>query len=428
MSASCYVLGTGADRSARMPLVSPLPTPLPTSLTDELHALYRHLHAHPELSMQEHATAALIEERMAALGWSTLRCGGTGVVAVLENGPGPVIAFRADTDGLPVAEATGLDYASTARGVLPDGTEVPVMHACGHDTHITAAIGAATLLTQTRADWTGTVVLVFQPGEETAAGAVAMLADGLWDKAPRPEVMFAQHVSSGRAGTVRLTSGTAMAMADSWEVTVHGVGGHASRPADTVDPVLLAAHMVVRLQGVVAREVQAQDAAVVSVATFHAGLKENIIPSEAVFTINVRTLDQTVRGRVLAALRRVLSAEAAASGAPEPEVRELYTFPLLTNDPRETERVTGVLREALGADAVATRPAQMGSEDFGALPDALGIPGVYWFFGGLSPEVRGSDEPTPANHSPRFAPALEPTLTTAVTAAYSVLRSRLPSR
>nr|WP_281497208.1 amidohydrolase [Ornithinimicrobium sp. F0845] len=394
-------------------------------MTRELHDLYRHLHAHPELSMQEHATAELIEQRMGDLGYRTLRCGGTGVVAVLENGEGPVVGFRADTDGLPVAEQTGLDYASRARGTLADGSDVPVMHACGHDTHVTAAIGAATLLVRSREEWGGTVVFVFQPGEETAAGAAAMLADGLWDMAPRPQVMYAQHVSNDLAGTIRVSSGPAMAMADSWEVTVHGTGGHASRPADTVDPVLLAAHMVVRLQSVVSREVPAQSPAVVSVATFHAGLKENIIPDRAVFTINVRTLDERVREQVLAAIRRILSAEAAASGAPEPDVRELYTFPLLTNDPDETVHVTEVLAGAIGPDRVRTRPAQMGSEDFGALPDALEIPGVYWFFGGTPQEVIDAPEPTPANHSPFFAPTLEPTLSTAVTAAYEVVRSRL---
>ncbi len=400
-------------------------TTLPEDLTQQLHELYRHLHAHPELSMQEHATARVIEDRMAALGWDTFRCGGTGVVATLENGHGPVVGFRADTDALPVAEATGVPWASTARGTLPDGTEVPVMHACGHDTHVTAAIGAASLLTRSRADWQGTALFVFQPGEETAAGARAMLADGLWDRAPRPEVMYAQHVSNGQAGTIRISRGPAMAMADALQVRVHGTGGHASRPADTVDPVLLAAHMVVRLQSVVSREVPAQDAAVVSVATFHAGLKENIIPAEAVFSINVRSLNQRVRSRVLTAITRVLHAEAQASGAPDPTIRELYTFPLLTNDPAETDRVTEVLRSALGEGQVRPRPTQMGSEDFGALPDALGIPGVYWFFGGLPQEVLDSPEPTPSNHSPQFAPVLEPTLSTATIAAYEVVRSRL---
>ncbi|WP_256842773.1 amidohydrolase [Ornithinimicrobium cryptoxanthini] len=398
---------------------------LSESLTADLHELYRHLHAHPELSMQETATAALIEERMAALGYETSRCGGTGVVAVLSNGDGPVVGLRADTDALPVAEDTGLDYASTVRGTLPDGSDVPVMHACGHDTHITAAVGAATLLAESRDDWSGTVVLVFQPGEETAAGAAAMLADGLWDKTPRPEVMYAQHLSNDLAGTVHLSTGPALAMADSLEVLVRGQGGHGSRPEDAIDPVVLAAHMVVRLQSLVSREIAAQDAAVVTVATFHAGLKENIIPAEAVFTINVRSLDQGVREFVLAGIRRIIAAEAMASGAPEPQVRELYTFPLVHNDPQETARVTEVLTGALGAERVSSRPPQMGSEDFGALPDAIGVPGVYWFFGGTPQEVIDADAPTPANHSPFFAPVLEPTLTTAVVAAYEVLRSRL---
>lgn len=375
--------------------------------------------------MQESVTADLIDERMTALGYQTFRCGGTGVVATLKNGSGPVVGFRADTDGLPVAEDTGLDYASSAHGTLPDGTTVPVMHACGHDTHITAAIGAATLLAESSHDWSGTALFIFQPGEETAAGAEAMLADGLWDKAPRPEVMYAQHLSNDLAGTIRLSTGPALAMADAWEVVVRGRGGHGSRPEDAIDPVVLAAHMVVRLQTLISREVAAQDAAVVTVGSFHAGLKENIIPAEATFTINVRSLHERVRDQVLAGIRRVITAEAMASGAPEPQIRELYVFPLVHNDLDETARVTEVLSGALGADRVQSRPPQMGSEDFGALPDAIGVPGVYWFFGGIPAEVIDSPEPTPSNHSPFFAPALEPTLTTAITAAYEVMRSRL---
>lgn len=403
-------------------------TTVPETLTRELHALYEHLHAHPELSMQEHATAALIEERMTALGYDTFRCGGTGVVAVLANGPGPVVAFRADTDGLPVREDTGVAYASTATGTLPDGTEVPVMHACGHDTHITAAIGAATLLVQSRQEWSGTVVFLFQPGEEIAAGAEAMLADGLWDRAPRPEVVYGQHVSPNLTGTIRLTSGPAMAAADSLEVVVRGRGGHGSRPEETIDPVLLGAHMVVRLQGLISREKPAQDPAVLTVATFHAGLKENIIPHEARFTVNVRTLDPVVRTGILDGIRRVVRAEALASGAPEPEIHELNSFPLMVNDPEESDRVRDLLGDVLGTDRVSSRPAQMGSEDFGALPDAIGVPGVYWFFGGTSQEVLDQEETRPANHSPHFAPVPEPTLGTGVVAAYSVLRARLEGR
>ncbi len=401
-------------------------TPLvPADLREDLHHFYRHLHRNPELSMREHRTAALIAERMDALGCETFTCAQTGVVAVLRNGDGPVVAFRADTDALPVAEETGLDYASTARGTLADGSDVPVMHACGHDTHVTSAIGTATLLAGSRDQWSGTVVFLFQPGEETAQGARAMVEDGLWDRAPRPEVVFGQHVWPGRAGTVEVSTGPAMAMADSWKVTVHGRGGHGSRPENTTDPVLLAAHMVVRIQSVVSREVPASEAAVVTVGSFHAGLKDNIIPASAEFTVNVRNLDPTTRESTLAALRRVITAEAQASAAPEPEVEELYTFPLLMNDSVETAAVTAALEKALGPESVHDRPAAMGSEDFGHLPDAIGVPGVYWFFGGLADEVVDSDAPTPVNHSPQFAPAIEPTLTTAITAAHSVLLSRL---
>ncbi|QVQ54730.1 amidohydrolase [Spiractinospora alimapuensis] len=375
--------------------------------------------------MQENRTAELIEERMRALGCETFRCGGTGVVAVLRNGDGPIVGFRADTDALPVQEDTGLDYASTARGTLPDGTDVPVMHACGHDTHVTCAIGAATRLAATPEAWAGTVVFLFQPGEETAAGAKAMVEDGLWDRAPRPEVVYGQHVWAGRSGGVELSTGPAMAMADSWRVTVHGRGGHGSRPEDTIDPVVLAAHMVVRIQSVTSREVPAQAATVVTVATFHAGLKENIIPATAEFTLNVRSLDPAVRERVLAALRRVIAAEAAASAAPEPEIEELYSFPLLVNDPEETASVRAALAAALGEDKVMDRPAQMGSEDFGHLPDAIGVPGVYWFFGGMPDAVVDGGDPVPTNHSPHFAPVLEPTLSTGVRAALAAILSRL---
>ncbi|MFP5071100.1 amidohydrolase [Pseudonocardia nantongensis] len=401
------------------------PAALTGELQQDLHALYKRLHQAPELSMAEHATAALITDRMQGLGWETFGCGGTGVVAILRNGDGPVVGFRADTDALPVAEDTGLDYASTVRATLPDGTEVPVMHACGHDTHVTAAVGAATLLTENREDWSGTLVFIFQPGEETSEGAAAMVADGLWDRAPKPEVVYGQHVWPGRAGQVEITSGPAMAMADSWKVTVVGRGGHGSRPEDTVDPVLLAAHMVVRIQSVVSREVPAQQSAVVTVASFHAGLKENIIPATAEFTVNVRNLDPDVRETVLASLARVIRAEAEASGGPEPRIEELYTFPLLVNEPQETGELQAALSAVLGADNVLERPARMGSEDFGTLPDAIGAPGVYWFFGGMPDEVVDGDAPVPSNHSAFFAPVIEPTLTTGVRAAYTAILSKV---
>lgn len=411
---------SSADLGGRLQTVT-----LSAELQDSLHDLYRQLHAAPELSMQEHATAALVERRLEALGYETFTCGGTGVVGVLRNGEGPVVAFRADTDALPLAEDTGLDYASTARGVLPDGTGVPVMHACGHDTHITCAIGAATLLVRDRDQWSGTVVLLFQPGEETGAGALAMVGDGLWDRAPRPEVVYSQHVWPGLAGTVQVASGPAMAVADAWRVTVHGRGGHGSRPESTIDPIVLAAHMIVRIQSVVSREVAAQSAAVVTVATISGGLKENIIPAEAQFTLNVRSLEEQVREQVLGALGRVLAAEAQASGAPPPTIEELYTFPLLVNDPEATAEAMTVLRAELGDDNVHEGAPMMGSEDFGHLPQAIGVPGVYWFFGGMPSARLDGPDPVPSNHSPHFAPVIEPTLSTGVRTAYAMLRHRL---
>jgi len=400
-------------------------------LRADLHDLYRHLHAHPELSMAEHDTAALITARMIALGYTVTACAGTGVIATLTRGVGPVVAFRADIDGLPLPEATGLSYASTDRGTLPDGSDVPVMHACGHDTHITCAIGAATLLAGESQGWRGTVVFVFQPAEETAVGAAAMVADGVWDKAlpdgRRPEVVYSQHVWPGRSGTVSITPGPAMARADALKVTVHGRGGHGSRPEGTIDPVVLMAYMIVRIQSIVAREVAAQSPAVITVATVQAGLKENIIPPTAEFTLNVRTLDDDVRARVMTALRRVIRAEAQASAAPEPQIEEMYTFPLLVNDEAFTAEAVQVLRGELGDDRVGHVPASMGSEDFGHLTQAIGAPGAYWFFGGTPDAVVDGEGPVPFNHSPLFAPTLEPTLSTGVRAAYAVLRHRLSS-
>ncbi|MFF2824328.1 amidohydrolase [Arthrobacter koreensis] len=395
--------------------------------TSEMHELYRTLHAAPELSMQEHGTAALIEERLAALDIRSFRCGGTGVVGVLANGEGPVVAFRADTDALPIREDTGLPYASTATGRLEDGTEVPVMHGCGHDTHVTALLTTAKLLARSRDAWAGTVVLLFQPGEETAAGAAAMVQDGLWDKAPRPGVVLGQHVMPGLAGTIQYASGNAMTQADSWKVTLHGRQSHGSQPQDSVDPIVLGAHLITRIQTIVSRELDPRRAAVVTVGTFHAGLKENIIPDRAEFTLNIRTFDDGVRTHVLDALRRIISAEAAASAAPEPEIEELYTFPLNYNDPQETAGVMEAMREALGDERVTEVAPLMGSEDFGHLAQAIGVPSVYWFFGGHSAETL-EGEKVPMNHSPYFAPVLEPTLSTAVEAAVAAILSRLERR
>jgi len=396
--------------------------PEPTEAEREhMHALYRHLHAHPELSMQENATAARIEAELDAMGVENFRCGGTGVVGTITNGAGPVVAFRADTDGLPIAEATGVDYASTARGVLDDGTEVPVMHGCGHDTHVTAALTMARVLLRERDRWSGTLVLVFQPGEETAAGARAMIDDGLWDRAPRPEVVLGQHVMPLRAGHVNYSRGNAMAMADSLKVTIFGKQSHGSQPQNSIDPIVIGAHTVARLQTIVSRELGPLRPAVVTVGTFHAGLKENIIPDRAEFTLNIRTFEEPVRTQVLAAVRRIVSAEAAAGAAPEPMVEELYSFPRCHNDPDATDRVAAALRRVLGDAHVHEQQPLMGSEDVGHLADSIGVPQVYWMFGGFD----GPAEEMPVNHSPFFAPVPEPTLATGTAAALTAVLAYL---
>ena len=399
-----------------------LDTRLSAAETDALHEDYKHLHRTPELSMQEHRTAEFIEARLDELGIERFRCGGTGVVGILRNGEGPIVGFRADTDGLPIEEDTGAEYSSTATGTLPDGTVVPVMHGCGHDTHVAAALAAAGAMVRQRSAWNGTVVWIFQPGEETAAGAAAMVADGLWDRAPKPRVVLGQHVfPAAPAGSVALATGTAMAMADSLRITVFGKQSHGSQPQDSIDPIVLGAHMVTRLQTIVSRELPPQSPAVVTCGTFHAGLKENIIPDRAEFTLNIRTLTEDVRERVLEAIGRIVNAEAQASGAPQPTIEEIYRFPRLYNDDAEAERVRAVLRAELGDEQVIDAPPAMGSEDFGHLPDSIGVPGVYWFFGGFSAEHPAP----PVNHSPFFLPDIEPTLSTGVRAALAALGDAL---
>ncbi|WP_189348986.1 amidohydrolase [Zhihengliuella salsuginis] len=393
-------------------------------MRERMHDVYRHLHRNPELSMQEFRTAEFIEERLSALGVEHFRCGGTGVVGVVRNGDGPVVAFRADSDGLPIAEDTGFEYASEATGRLEDGTEVPVMHGCGHDTHVASLLAATEVFVSAPDAWTGTLVLIFQPGEETGAGARAMVDDGLWDRAPRPAVVLGQHVMPGLAGTVQYPRGSAMSYADSWKVTLHGRQSHGSQPQDAIDPIVLGAHIVTRLQTVVSREIDAREAAVVTVGTFHAGLKENIIPASAEFTLNIRTLDDAVRERVLAAVRRIITAEASVSGAPEPVIEELYRFPRNFNDPEATDARMADVAAELGADAVTEVRPLMGSEDFGALATAIDVPSVYWFFGGYTAEQLEADT-VPVNHSPEFAPVMEPTLTTAVRAATAAIAGAL---
>jgi amidohydrolase len=283
----------------------------------DLTVVYRDLHAHPELAFAEHRTAGIVAARLRDLGYQTTTgVGRTGVVGVLANGNGPTVLLRADMDALPVLERTGLDYASTERATGAHGEEVPVMHACGHDAHVTCLLGAAAALAGDKSDWSGTLLLVFQPAEEVGEGAQAMIDDGLFDRFGVPDVVLGQHVAPMPAGLLGVRSGPAFAAADSLRVVLHGQGGHGSRPETAVDPVLMAAATVQRLQGIVARELPATDAAVVTVGALHAGTAPNVIPDEAELLLSVRSFDPAVRGKVLRAIERIVAAEAAASGAP----------------------------------------------------------------------------------------------------------------
>lgn len=372
--------------------------------------LYKQFHLSPELSMQETATADKIDKFLTDLGLKTQRFGGTGVVTEIENGHGPTVAYRADIDGLPIEEATGLDYASTARGILPDGAETAIMHGCGHDAHITVGLYLAKQLMQHRKAWSGTVVMLFQPGEETAQGARAMLDDGLWDTISKPEAIYGQHVWPGRAGSVDISVGTAMALADSLEVNVRGKQAHGSQPENAIDPIVLAAFMITRLQTIVSREISGRDMAVVTVGTFSGGLKDNIIPESATFQLNIRTFNEEVRKTVLSTIRRIINAEAQASGAPEPIIREMYRFPRCFNDENLANDLIDTFQKELGKEKVNVTDPVTGSEDFGWFGDDIGVPYVYWFFGAYSEKQFADGAIPPGNHSPFFGPDAVPEL------------------
>src|SRR4051812_39365825 len=355
-----------------------------------LEDLYRDVHAHPELSLQEHRTAGKAAERLRTAGYEvTTGVGGTGVVGLLANGDGPTVMLRADMDALPLREATGLPYASSATATDPAGDEVPVMHACGHDMHVAWLAGATALLAGARDAWSGTVLAVFQPAEETAQGARAMIDDGLFDRFPKPQVVLGQHVMPAPAGALGYRPGVTQAAADSLEVRLFGRGAHGSMPESSVDPVVMGAATVLRLQTIVAREVGPSQAAVVTIGALQAGTKDNVIPDEALLKLNVRTFDDRVRTHVLDAIRRIVEAEAAASGAPRPpEITTTEHYPLTVNDPEWAERVAGALRDHFGDDGVRELAAPYSaSEDFGSFGTEWGVPSVFWYVGGTDAEL-----------------------------------------
>jgi hippurate hydrolase len=381
---------------------------------------YRQLHQHPELSHQEQHTAAAVADHLRGCGFEVHeQVGGTGVVAVLRNGAGPAVLLRADMDALPVREQTGLPYASTATAADQDGNEVPVMHACGHDVHVTCLLGAAALLAGAPAQWAGTVVAVFQPAEELGDGAARMVEDRLAALVGDVEVALAQHVLPFAAGQVATRPGAVLSAADSMRITVYGRGAHGSMPQSSVDPVVLAAMIVIRLQTVVSREVTPTEPAVLTVGSIRAGTKSNVIDDHAVLELNIRTYSAQTRTAVLDAVRRIVVAECQASGSPKEADFELFDrFPPTGNDPDTTAKVRAAF-DAFFGDRAQDLALQSASEDFSDLPNALKIPYTYWGIGGIDPDAYHAAaaagrvaQDIPTNHSPNFAPVLQPTLDT----------------
>ncbi len=374
--------------------------------------------------MQENRTAGIAANHLRAMGFEvTTEVGKTGVVGVSRNGAGPCVMLRADMDALPIKESTGLAYASTATGTDPGGKTVPVAHSCGHDMHVACLIGATRLLAQSHDAWKGTLVAVFQPGEETAQGARAMIDDGMFRRFPKPDVVLGQHVMSLPAGTVNWRAGVVTSSADSLEIHLFGRGAHGSMPESGIDPVVMAAATVMRLQTIVSREVSPTDPAVLTVGSLHAGMKENVIPGEALIKLNVRTFDEDVRKRVLSAIERIANAEAAASGAPRPpEIRPLDRYSSVRNDADATRKVVDAFLQSFPAGSVEQTKPTMASEDFGCFGAEWDVPSVYWFFGGDDPAVYakakqdGRLSSLPTNHNPNFAPVVHPTLETGVKA------------
>jgi hippurate hydrolase len=385
--------------------------------------LYTRLHAAPELSRQEVATSCLIADELESSGFRVTReVGGHGVVGILENGKGPTLLVRADLDGLPIEEKTGLPYASRARGTLAGKGEVGIMHACGHDVHMTVLVGTARLLVSLRDRWRGTLVLVGQPAEEIGAGARAMVDDGLFSRFPRPDCALALHVSpSLAAGTVGIREGLFWAGCASLELLIRGVGGHGSRPHETKDPIVMAAETILLLQTVVSREIDPVEPAVLTVGSIHGGTKGNIIPEEVLLQVNYRYFSPETDRRLRAAIERTARGVAVAAGVPEdrmPVVSEQYTGAPVRNDPDLTRRLSSAFRSVLGRENVLRVERFTYSDDFslfGSIEPK--IPLCYFLLGTApSPEADGNDATVPGIHNPRFAPVPEPTITSGVKA------------
>ena len=394
----------------------------------DLIALYRDLHANPELSMEEVRTAALLAERMRQLGFEvTEGVGGTGVVSVIENGSGPVLMLRADMDGLPVVEQTDLPHASKVVAQARSGVETGVMHACGHDTHMAAFIGAARRLAAMKDQWSGTLAMILQPGEETGEGARAMLDDGLFTRFPKPDFAVAFHDAAALpAGVIGVTNGYALANVDSVDVNVTGVGGHGAYPHTTRDAIVLGSRIVTTLQTLVSREIDPQDPAVVTVGSFRGGAKHNIIPDEAQLQLTVRSYKPEVRRRLLDGIERIVRGESIAAGIPDDRMptvhsREDEYTPATFNTPALATRALALFRQHFGEKRAVSTPAVMAGEDFGRyLLEDPSIESLIFWVGGTPQDqwdaAGGDPHKLPSLHSPFWAPDAEAVISTATEA------------
>lgn len=405
------------------------------AMLPEMEQIYKDIHSHPELSMQEKRTAQIAADYLKKYNWElTTGIGGTGVVGVLRNGEGSTVMLRADMDGLPVTEDTGLPYASTVRAKDEQGMEVGVSHTCGHDFHVTWLMGASRLLAEHKDLWSGTVLAVFQPGEEVGRGAKAMMDDGMIKRFPKPDIILGQHVMVGIAGHVGHRSGAILSGGDSLQVKLFGRGSHGSQPQNSIDPVIMAAAATMRLQTIVSREIDPDKSAVVTVGSLQAGTKENIIPDDATLKLNIRTFDEDIREKVISAVKRICCAECHASNAPkEPEFSTINYYPLTQNDAESTAKVADAFDAQFGERSFET-PRRSASEDFSVFGREWNVPYVFWFVGGtdkqlfLEAKKNKTINTIPSNHSPKFAPVLHPTLKTGfvtiITAAAVWLNAR----
>jgi amidohydrolase len=397
----------------------------------DAYALYLDLHQHPELSSHETRTAALLAGRLRQLGYEvTENVGGTGVVGIMKNGSGPTVMLRTELDALPVEELTGLPYASKIRTKDDSGRDVPVMHACGHDLHMSSWWGTAAIMARTKDTWHGTLMLIAQPAEETISGAKRMVEDGLFTRFPKPDVGIALHDTNDMpVGQVGITPEYAWANADSLRITIYGKGGHGARPETTVDPIVIAASIVVRIQSIVSREIRTGEAAVITVGYFQAGTKNNIIPDQVEMGLTVRSYKPEIRKHLLTAIQRIANGEAEAGGAEKmPLIEEYESASAVYNDPILSRHLATTLETALGKSNVVVQPPEIVSEDYSVFVEQ-GVPSFFFRLGVADPEklrqAKAAGKELPSNHSPLFAPVAEPALRTGITAEVLVLRNLL---